>query len=254
VEQYRSEIPNEKTGMPLMATPTIPPGNTVRLRVPSEAAGRDVLLISGFDPSRRGMMRVGVGAGAGSLSSPARRSFSEGGSEGDPQERDDRVEKQEKEKEEEMDIPLPMLSQKPSSSSSSSASSTSPAAVHPVAPKPAASPMPAQSVAPPSVTPPQNAQPEVLNLGTNTAAKNMAAVWPSYLRTNRYTIGSPYVPDLSPIVAVRFGGTPRNAARDQMKAGALNGVHHAPDTGPSLWVLVALSFCVVPVYFVRRAR
>ena len=235
VEQYRSEIPNEKTGMPLMATPTIPPGNTVRLRVPSEAAGRDVLLISGFDPSRRGMMRVGVGAG----------SFSS--SEGD------RVEKQEKEKEEEMDIPLPMLSQKPSSSSSSSASSTSPAAVHPVAPKPAASPMPAQFVVAPS-TPPQNVQPEVLNLGTNTAAKNMAAVWPSYLRTNRYTIGSPYVPDLSPIVAVRFGGTPRNAARDQMKAGALNGVHHAPDTGPSLWVLVVLSLCVLPVYLVKRVR
>ena len=112
--------------------------------------------------------------------------------------------------------------------------------------------MQAQPVAAPSTTPLQNAQPEVLNLGANTVSQNMATVWPSYLRTNRYTIGSPYVPDLSPIVAVRFGGTPHNAAKDQVNTGTLKGVHRAPDTGPSLWVLVALSFCVMPVYLVRR--
>lgn len=215
VEQYRSEIPSEKTGVPLIATPTIPPGETVRLRVPSEAAGKDVLLISGFDPSRRGMMRVGVRAGAGSFSS----------SEGDPpfdgaqgRQRDDRVEKQEKEKEEEMDIP---------------STPTTPMA--------------------PSTILPVNTQPEVLNLGLGTAQNMIAAVWPANLRTNRYTIGSPFVPDLSPIVAVRFGGKSHGTAKDQASAtGTFNGVHHAPDTGPSLWVLVALSFCIVPVYFVRR--
>lgn len=236
VEQYRSEEPNPASGAPLIATESIPPSGSTRVKVPKEAAGKEIMLISGFDPSRRGKLLVEAS--------------------NDEESSDDVPVDTEEEPEEGdlgIDVPLPTITSTPTPSAQTQASSSSSAAVattqntQPTTVTPI--PKPQQAVVPPQAPPPAPTQPiQTVNVGMAAATSANNSLWPTSLKVNRYTIGSGLVPDLSRMVSIPLRGS-KNAA--PLSANS-NGVHHAPATGPELWVLVALSLCVMPMYVIRR--
>jgi len=243
VEEYRSETPDAKTGMPLITTSAIPPSGSVRIKIPAEAAGEELLLMSGFHPARSGTINVADGEDSFESSmqdaSPAAQ---------------DTVEFD--------DIGLNTAMPLPSLQSSNAAPSRNNAESEQRELSSGGSSSPAHQIAPYSTS--QVAErpmahiaaslpEEILDLGTIVRTTPIALPWPSAIRTNRFTVGSALVPDLSHAVSI-----PTILGKKHSSAGmpTLNNgdqiAHRAPATGPELWVLVLLSFAIVPIYLIRR--
>lgn len=94
---------------------------------------------------------------------------------------------------------------------------------------------------------------EILNLGSVMRSTPLPMSWPALLRTNRYTVGSTLVPDLSHVVTFQRATADRhNAATDRAPNAVSVGVHHAPATGPELTALILLSLMIAPIFLIRR--
>ncbi|HLD08355.1 MAG TPA: hypothetical protein VJB60_04805 [Candidatus Peribacterales bacterium] len=230
VEQYRSELPDPTTGAPLIATPSIPPSGSQRISVPEAAAGKEVILISGFNPLRRGTLRVG-GTSQGSASSFSQNSSS-------PEE----ILVPSLPEVPEQITPSPLPTGTLSTSSKGASTSSSPSSV-------SSSSASSSSVSSPSpVVNTVTLLSPTVDLGL-AERKTLPGLWPTMLRVNRFTVGSPLVPDLSPMVSI-----PMHRAAPPSSSTSVTPVHHAPATGPELWILFLLSAAIVPVYWVRKVR
>jgi len=243
VEEYHSETPDAKTGMPLITTTTIPSGGSVRIKIPEGAQGKELLLMSGFHPARRGTINV---------------ADSEDSAESTMQDTSSAVQDTV-----EPDVglntmmPLPSLAPSdavPVHENDASAQSASSAA-SPVLPMHKTAPVPVPQVIERPVEQMVTPLPEeILDLGAIVRTTPIALPWPSAIRTNRFTVGSALVPDLSHAVSIpTILGKRHSSAADMPKSGDRDQiVHRAPATGPELWVLILLSFAIVPIYLIRR--
>ncbi|HLC76475.1 MAG TPA: hypothetical protein VJB82_05175 [Candidatus Peribacterales bacterium] len=219
-EEYRSENTDPITRAPLITTSAIAPGASIRISIPANLSEEEITFISSFLPSRRGTIIMNAKEPESDAEAPA--------------------------KENELpvaDLPLPTLTEVravPTLADSPRVQGNSSAAVTALPEHPL--PSQATSAAPD----------EILHLDM-TRSNPLPLSWPSILRTNRFTVGSPLVPDLSHAVSVRrsTGNAHRAAGEGDINVSPVQ-ARYAPATGPELGFLFILSLAIVPVFLIRR--
>lgn len=218
-DQYRTTQLNPN-GSPLIAIPLLGPGETYRLVIPKDLAGRTLTFVSETDPSRRGSIVISE-----ALSEPEVPVYEAPAPEPTSPDTSELVVT-------EVTIPpLPSLSLTPIQIASSIPT-----------PTPASTSLP-----------PPSAQPVVIDIG-DVATAFQTSKWPSLLRINLFTVGSSLVANLSPI-----GQMPLHIVRDaQEQVHAAAGTsrppaRRQPATGPALWIVAFFSLCSLP-FFVKRRK
>ena len=97
--------------------------------------------------------------------------------------------------------------------------------------------------------------PQTINIGDSTET-HQAAAWPSFIKINRFTVGSSFVPDFSQTTTIPIHTVSNAYDRVHSAAGDSNlgQVRRPPATGPEMWVMVLMCLCVVPVFFLRGRK
>ena len=226
-QQFQSDQRN-LAGAPFISSPLLPPDGTYRLKITEDLEDATVTLRSTFLPTMTGMLRI-IAAAPVAMELPSSASAPP---------------------------PAPQAPETVSMPAPLPAFPSPPAMPAPVQPSPVPSP-----AAPPSAVSPSKASdvgPQTIEVGD---AMQMPVVssWPSLLRINRYTVGSPLVPlaptDQFPVHSVARANEAYTSSRSRPPARPYDAAGRArrqPETGPALWIFGALTLCAMP--FVCRRR
>ncbi len=97
--------------------------------------------------------------------------------------------------------------------------------------------------------------PQTIDIGDSVQG-TQATAWPTFLKTNRFTVGSSYVPDFSRAVTIPINSIrdARERVHSAARDSSLDQVRRPPATGPAMWVMGLLSLAVVPVFFLRGSK